>query len=498
MRRIVILFEKACDSKYVPCFLVLIAFLFLSLFSWSTSPFFINDGSDSAVFKTMGQALLKGKVIYRDIFDHKGPYLYFINALGQWLISGRVGIFLLQLVAFSIALWYMFRTARLFLKSSSALICLLLALFFYGGHILEGNQCEEWMMYTFCVALYYVSVYFVKGNGQNHPPRYSLVYGLCFGFSFFIRPNDAVAWMGGIMSGVVLWLFINKKYKNLLQNILYFFCGFSVMSLPVLIYFGHQGAIPDMWYGLIGFNQEYSGGIISLAKSCFSGEKMYLLLLLVLFVWLVYDTEYEKILFAITPAFLLAVFFMGRMFYQHYYICFTPFISLFSSFFFLKSRKTYWTIAVFCVVLHFSTYYKGDYSLRPSMMKWNKTGQQAVYDQAKRLFSLIPESQKDSIWNYNLHWEVNIYEKWQSEFSIFCHNGIVPCNKITIGTNDRLESEDLISKHRPLWILFQRSEETSWYERKKPKEDSLFLASHYDVIAQTDTTICNLLLYKRR
>ena len=499
MKKVIEQFERMCEKQYFPLILALIAFSFLSVFSWSTSPFFTHDGMDSAVFKTMGQALLKGKVLYRDIFDHKGPYLYFINALGQWLIHGRTGIFLLQVISLSIALCYMFNTAKLFIKPFLSLICLLLALIFFGGHIQEGNQCEEWMMYTICISFYYVCFYFAKKSSYDHPLHYSFIYGLCFGFSFFIRPNDAVAWFGGIMMGVALWLLYQKKYRNAILNTLCFLSGFIVMAIPVLIYFGYYNAIPDMWYGLVGFNQEYSGGILNLIQSCFEKNKPFLILIYAIFIWLIYDTGYEKLLFVITPAYGAAVLLMGTAMFLHYSICFVPFCLLFLTFFFLKSQKTYWTIAVFCILLHFSAYYKGQFAVSPSVMKWNRTGQQAVYKQAKHLFAHIPESEKDSIWNYGLCWEGhNGGGGLQSEFSVFCHSEIVPCNKITIGKNERLESEDMISTHRPKWILLQPTQPTGWFNRKTFPADSLFIASHYDVIAQSDTTICKLTLYKRR
>ena len=34
---------------------------------------------DKAVFVYIGEAMRNGQVPYRDIFDHKGPFLYFIN-----------------------------------------------------------------------------------------------------------------------------------------------------------------------------------------------------------------------------------------------------------------------------------------------------------------------------------------------------------------------------------------------------------------------------------
>lgn len=498
MKKIVQLFENICENKYFPILFLLVSIFFLSIFSWSTSPLFTHDGMDSAVFKTMGQALLKGKVLYKDIFDHKGPILYFIDALGQWLIPGRMGIFLLQVSALSIASLYMFKTSKLFLKPSLAFICLLLALLFFGGHIQEGNQCEEWMMYAICISFYYVCSYLVERSEQNHPLYYSLIYGLCFGFSFFIRPNDAVAWVGGIILGITLWLFYRRKYKNAILNILCFWGGFLIIAIPILIYFGSNDAISDLWYGLVEFNRGYSGGVFHLILSCFKKGKLFLILLFVIFIWLLYNTKYEKLLLFITPAFLMAVFLMGSGMFLHYSICLTPFWLLFFTFFFLKSKKTHWTIAVLCVLIHFSEYYRGQFVIKPSVIKWNRTGQQAVYKEAERLFAFVPESEKDSIWNYGLAWEGGVDGGMQSEFSIFCHLGIVQCNKITIGKNEYLENEDLISQHFPKWIIIQQPKKSSWFHREHFTRDSIFITSHYDIIAQSDTTICNLRLYRRQ
>ena len=502
MKKMIELFNKICDNKYFPLVLILIAFLFLSVFSWSTSPFFTHDGMDSAVFKTMGQALLKGKVLYRDIFDHKGPYLYFINAFGQWLIPGRVGIFLLQVVGLSIALLCMFKTSKLFVKPSFAFISLLLSLFILGGHIQEGNQCEEWMMYSICISLYYVCFYFVKKSDLEHPFHYSIVYGLCFGFSFFIRPNDAVAWMGGFMIGVVLWLLYCKKYKNAVLNILCFFAGFLIMAIPVLIYFGCNGALSDLWYGLIGFNQEYSGGIkrLLLSSCSIGGGKMVWFLLLAIFVWLLYDTKYTKLLLVMFPACFMAIFLTGTNLFLHYFICITPFWLIFFTFFFLKSQKTYWTIAVFCLLIQLFDNYKGKFTaIGETAISWHRTGHLAVYEQAEHLFACVPESEIDSIWNNSLRWEwkedVNAD---QSEFSVFCHYGIVPCNKITAGKNEQLANEDMVSKNRPKWIISHQHEDASSPYKKNEIEDSLFIASHYDIVAKSDTSVCKLILYKRR
>ena len=52
-----------------------------TIFAVNISPFTIYEGCDSCVFKQMGLAILSGKTPYLDLFDHKGPVIYFINAL---------------------------------------------------------------------------------------------------------------------------------------------------------------------------------------------------------------------------------------------------------------------------------------------------------------------------------------------------------------------------------------------------------------------------------
>ena len=61
----------------------LISMLFLLFFSTSTSPLYKDYQDDSAIFITVGKMLKDGKVLYKDIFDHKGPVFFFIEYIGQ-------------------------------------------------------------------------------------------------------------------------------------------------------------------------------------------------------------------------------------------------------------------------------------------------------------------------------------------------------------------------------------------------------------------------------
>jgi hypothetical protein len=126
--------DSFCNKRLFPLIFIPLSALFLLVFSCSTNPFSTVDGFDSTVFKYMGQALAEGKVIYRDLFDNKGPILYFINAIPFFLGGDyftRFPLFLLQLIGLSASMWFMYRTARLFAGGFWSLISLLVSLLLY-------------------------------------------------------------------------------------------------------------------------------------------------------------------------------------------------------------------------------------------------------------------------------------------------------------------------------------------------------------------------------
>ncbi len=45
---------------------------------------------DSGAFLYIGQRILKGDIPYRDIWDHKPPCIFFINALGLFIGRGAI------------------------------------------------------------------------------------------------------------------------------------------------------------------------------------------------------------------------------------------------------------------------------------------------------------------------------------------------------------------------------------------------------------------------
>lgn len=68
----------------------LVFLLFASPYTTPLNPYY---GYDSAVFMVLGKGVAAGKLPYLDLYDNKGPMIFYINALG-YLLGGPDGGFL--------------------------------------------------------------------------------------------------------------------------------------------------------------------------------------------------------------------------------------------------------------------------------------------------------------------------------------------------------------------------------------------------------------------
>ena len=129
----------------------------------SLTPIGLNEGNDSLVFKHIGLALLQGKVPYIDLFDHKGPIVYFIDALGIGLTSGRWGLYLVYCLYIAMTTYIWWLTASLFVRPRQTVWPVAVALAAYLIVNVEGNLTEEWSLLPISYGLYVFVRHFVTG-----------------------------------------------------------------------------------------------------------------------------------------------------------------------------------------------------------------------------------------------------------------------------------------------------------------------------------------------
>lgn len=234
-----------------------LATIFLYLFSYGTSWLFPTYGGDSGIFIVVGKAMVKGKILYKDIFDHKGPILFFINALG-YSLGGIKGIFFIQIINLTIIQILIYRITLLFQSSRLlALIPVAGMYILFASSIDDGDVSEEYSIPFVLYSLYVFIKYILSGN-DKHPPIYALIYGASLMVIALIRLNNGVA-IGCIILAILIQLLREKQYQNLLQNILYFLLGSFIVFALTSIYFIINGAFGEFIYATFTFNFKYSG-----------------------------------------------------------------------------------------------------------------------------------------------------------------------------------------------------------------------------------------------
>ena len=198
---------KYLDERSLPRLGVLLCFsaVFMLFASPYTTPLNAYYGYDSAVFMSFGKGITHGLRLYLDLYDNKGPMIFYFNALG-YLLGGRMGLWILQVVFMTFAFELSYRTARLFTGRGTAWLSVLVLLFLYCGTVGEGNMTEEWSL-VFSLLPLWLSLRFIKTGAPayRHPKWYSVIYGVCFGVNFMMRATNAA-----IVCGVLLLLVYMK------------------------------------------------------------------------------------------------------------------------------------------------------------------------------------------------------------------------------------------------------------------------------------------------
>lgn len=234
--------------------LLLTSFLFVYMFSYSTSPRYELLGGDSAVFQVVGKYWAQGYLPYVNFFDHKGPIVHIVNALG-YMIAPRTGVMVLQAIFLYVTSVLIWRAMSLY--SAAAVwksFFFALTLIFYAAHYEEGNHVTEYSLPFLSLAAYC----FLRSLKENvFPPLYGFVYGLGFGACFLIRLSDAAQICCQVFLAA-MFLLQARDFKFLLKNFLSFCAGVTVIILPFVMYFAAHDALYDALYGTILYNIKYA------------------------------------------------------------------------------------------------------------------------------------------------------------------------------------------------------------------------------------------------
>lgn len=226
-----------------PLFLFLFAVLISTLFSTCSFLYPLNPWDDANVYMTIGNAMLSGKELYVDIFDHKGPVLYLMHEMAAMLSRNSfVGIYIVEIICSFFFMWYSLHTIRLFSSSKITLpfTCLIGWLVLSSDFFYYGDSVEEFSLPILAHSLYFM-LRFAR-NRQTPLWWQSLIMGIGLGLIFWSKFNILFFYIGGAAAlAFIAWK--HRQFKEFWYTIRFVFLGYILASIPVLSYFIAHGTV---------------------------------------------------------------------------------------------------------------------------------------------------------------------------------------------------------------------------------------------------------------
>jgi hypothetical protein len=274
--------SEANKSEIRP--VLLIALTIVAIFAqWTPNNFRPFLRFDSGIFLYVGEQLRQGAALYRGVWDHKPPLIFYLNELGLMFGSGSpAGVlaidFLLVLVCFATA----YRTlCRLFSRQVS-LLATLFGLLLFFDITLHPNLGE-----VACLPLqaFALSLLLADLEGEGSIRRAALQGGIAAAL-FWFRPNG-IAISLVYLATIGPAIFKSGGIRLLCRWTGAFVFAAAFCSLAVVIPAILRASWAELWFATYQFNRLYAG----LATNV---ERLHTLL------WLIFQTaQHGVILLAI-------------------------------------------------------------------------------------------------------------------------------------------------------------------------------------------------------
>ena len=261
---------------------MVLSVLFITLGSKSSPLYPLNDWVDVNCFFTMGRGLLEGMVPYRDLYEQKGPVLYFVYALVSLISKDSFfGVYLLEVVTFGLFLYFSGKLAQLYMGASRVvyfLIAILAAAVVTSWSFTHGGSVEQLSLFMLVYAMYSVLRALREGRGLTFGE--ALTNGIFAAILLWVK-YTMLGFYIGLALFVLFWYLTDPVLRGkLLPTIGQFLLGVIAVSAVVLLYFGIHGAIGELftvyfYNNIFLYSEEIQGSRLDALWKCLQGAIKY-------------------------------------------------------------------------------------------------------------------------------------------------------------------------------------------------------------------------------
>lgn len=223
---------------------------FCSKNSWL---YIFNDWVDANAFFTMGKGMMNNLVPYKDLFEQKGPLLYFIYGLGYLIQNDNLhGVFVIEILMMTIAFYYLYKIANLYCKKIYSILIATIMILLIGINtsFVQGGSAEELCLPFFVYSMYH----FLNITKESVDSKKNLIInGFIAGCIALVKFNLLGYWFAW-MALVFFRLIFQKKVKEAFKACIYFLIGMFVPIAIFCIYFALNDGLEDFISVYIVFN----------------------------------------------------------------------------------------------------------------------------------------------------------------------------------------------------------------------------------------------------
>lgn len=237
---------------------ILMAFVLVLFMAVSNSPLFWTPGSNSSIFLTVGRAITMGWTPYVDIVENKGPLLFLINALPQFVMEKTLGIFVVEALLMVCAAFLLLRATHMLAGEKYCAICVLVPAVYFAylsENLHGGNFGEEYNLFLTVVSIW-AFVRAVSGHGKRIWVTPFLL-GLCLMGVVLIKISDIFG-VGITVVCYLIWMTLKKR--SFWKDAAAFFGGAALITLPIMVYLIAHQAVGAMIEEYILSNLAHVGG----------------------------------------------------------------------------------------------------------------------------------------------------------------------------------------------------------------------------------------------
>lgn len=240
---------------------IYIIFMFIAIgicMRLTASPLFNYMGIDGSVFLYTARGITNGKIVYSQMFDHKGPLIYLINFIATIADNDFLGIWIIEIITLFIDMCLLYKISKIFIKGNKfkPFIATLISILPFITCIEEGNFTEEYAI-PFILGALYLFIKIMK-NDYNGKKKEFFLIGLFLGAVLMLRPNMIAVWAVYYIFYLIEFCKQKRIKEFFVKTVLYGALGMATAILPFFIYLICAGAFHDFVNEYIIFNFTYS------------------------------------------------------------------------------------------------------------------------------------------------------------------------------------------------------------------------------------------------